>query len=165
MTKIQYSLFAKCPSQNSSLFKCLRRECHTKLMWSKIVLNKVRFVSFMLKGRRPFNPYKTLRAVERGMSIVNASSTHRGDSWPGPQPPCWHSGDSCGSVPCAPPVNCAACSFVHSSCTCEVYPLRRDVEISVLPVSSKAKLIANFWRCGGSIYRLFRLKSLPPPHS
>ena len=60
------------------------------------------------------------------MKAVNAIATHHGDSWPARQPPCWHSGDSCGSVPCAPPVNYAACSFVHSSCTCEVYPLWRE---------------------------------------
>lgn len=95
------------------------------------------------------------------MKTVNAISTHHGDSWPAQQPPSWHSGDSCGSVPCALPVNCAACSFVHSSCTCEVYPLWREFKISVLSVPAKAKLTDNFW---GSIYMLFRLESLPPPH-
>lgn len=61
----------------------------------------------------------------------NAVSTHRGDSWPARQPPCWRSADSCGSVPCALPANCAACSSGRSSCTCEASPLWKERELQV----------------------------------
>ena len=83
------------------------------------------------KERRKPDGKKTRRRCSKTKRPQKAVSTHRGDSWPAQQPPYWHSADSCGSVPCAPPVNCAACSSGHSSCTCEAYPLWKEQEHQV----------------------------------
>lgn len=74
------------------------------------------------------NPRKMCSECKRPQGMV---STHRGDSGPARQPPCQHSACSCGSVPCALPANCAACSSGHSSCTCEASPLWREWECQV----------------------------------
>lgn len=84
-----------------------------------------------LKGRKKNRWKKTLKGCSKSKRPQEAVSTHHGDSWPAQQPPYWHSADNCGSVPCAPPVNCAACSSGHSSCTCEASPLWKEWECQV----------------------------------
>lgn len=83
------------------------------------------------KEGRKTDGKKTLKRCSKSKRPQKAVSTHHGDSWPARQPPYWHSADSCGSVPCAPPANCAACSSGRSSCTCEASPLRREQEHQV----------------------------------
>lgn len=83
------------------------------------------------KEGRKTDGKKTRKRCSKSKTPQKAVSTHHGDSWPARQPPYWHSADSCGSVPCAPPANCAACSSGHSSCTCEASPLWKEREHQV----------------------------------
>lgn len=80
------------------------------------------------KGRKEKRRKESRRRCSKSKGAPGAVCTHHGDSWPAQQPPDWHSADSCGSVPCAPPENCAACSSGRSSCTCEASPLRKEWE-------------------------------------
>ena len=134
--KLNTACLQSVPKLNSfQVLKIIPYKVSVTWNCSKIDYN----VTFMLKGRENYLTHNKRRKQGR-MKMVNAVATHHGDSWPARQPPCWHSGDSCGSVPCAPPVNCAACSFVHSSCTCEVYPLRRELKVSVLSSLIQSKI-------------------------